>query len=238
MKRLVSLLAAAALLCASAPLKEAPAYDGLRIAGADRQMVGWAALKARDANVRYVYLDVPAMAEDEAYAKASEKLFGSSSGPAEVSDPILEHNLRSALEQGLEVGLCFPFVDTLSRVFIIRAMLTDIPAELNTLAPMIHIPANESMDRRTVHHRLQLWSEVLNKFYSKKPVFNATREVCKGYLAPVLSTNYPICLTHPEGPGMRQYPTPYSGPAASELPDGITAYPLLTETEQPCFLPD
>ena len=199
-------------------------YDGLLVIGAESHLVDWAAV-ARDPKVKYVYLNVPS-APEAAYLKARKLLGldtpGDNGGipvetgsviqsPEEISaaaDSMLVRNMRAATEHGLGVGLCFPFVDTLSRVMVIRTMLRDIPVNLSTIAPMIDLPRDESMDTHIVHRRIQIWSNALETSYNDKPVLKATREVCKGYLAPVLSTIYPICLVHPDGPGMRQYPTP------------------------------
>lgn len=230
MKRLLpaiilALLCAAPLTQAATPVKGGTPYDGLRISGACSILIDWQAVR-HDASVRYVYLDVPASAIDAAYVKARNILglpTGSETDAAiqaasTEADSMLVRNMRAAHEAGLEVGLCFPFADTLSRSFIIRTMLRNIPAGLSSKAPMISIPAGEKEDRTVMHRRLQIWTNALDGFYGRKPVLMATREVCKAYLAPVLSTIYPICLVHPEGPGMRQYTSPYP-----------KAIPVLTE---------
>ncbi len=217
-------------LDAATPRKGAAPYDGLRISGASAQMIDWQAVK-NDGNVKYVYLDVPVSAVGAAFVKARKTLGLPTDSEADIAvataaeaaDTTLIRNMRAAREAGLGVGLCFSFVDTLSRSFVIRTMLRNIPAGLSTKAPMIDIPASEAQDRSIMHRRLQIWTNALNAAYGSKPVLMATREVCKAYLAPVLSTIYPICLVHPEGPGMRQYPTPYSGP--------VTALPLWSAPE-------
>ncbi len=234
MKRLLILIAAimsATVLNAATPRKGTAPYDGLRISGASAQMIDWQAVRS-DSNVKYVYLDVPVSAVDAAFVKARKTLGLPTDGEADVAiaaaaeaaDSMLVCNMRAAREAGLGVGLCFSFVDTLSRSFVIRTMLRNIPAGLSTKAPMIDIPASESQDRSVMHRRLQIWTNALNGAYGHKPVLMATREVCKAYLAPVLSTIYPICLVHPEGPGMRQYPDTGSGHTSYVFPAGIAAF--------------
>lgn len=236
------------------PSVAASPYDGLLVMGAESHLVDWASV-ARDKRVKYVYLNVPS-APEAAYLKA-RKLLGLDTpehhvgnpvgvgpvikSPEEISaaaDSMLVDNMRAAVAHGLEVGLCFPFVDTLSRVMVIRTMLRDIPVTLSTIAPMIDLPGDEAMDSHLVHRRIQIWSHALETSYKSKPVLKASREVCKSYLAPVLSTIYPICLVHPDGPGMRQYPSPYTGgipvlpqPGTTAPSSGIIAYPIWVKAD-------
>ena len=194
MKRILYLALLAAgltILCASAvvPRKKAFVYDGLIISAAREHIMDWETIAA-DKKLSYVYFEIPYPACDTS---------------------ILRENALGAQARGLKTGICFTFTDSLKTVSDVVNHLGSLPKEISQIAPMISIPEGRTFERRTLHRWMQIWANVLKKHYGEQPILKATRENCKDYLAPVLTSTYRICLVFPEygGSYMLQNPEPY-----------------------------
>ena len=204
MKRIlyIALLATSIIaLCASAAApKKKFVYDGLILSTAKEHVLDWDKLAA-DKKVTYVYFEIPFPVCDTA---------------------ILKKNVQQAREHGLKTGVCYSFTDSLQNVIDILDHLLTIPTDVSQIAPMISIPEGRTFERRALHRCIQIWANVLKKHFGEQPVLKATRENCKDYLAPVLTSTYRICLvfTDPCGSYMLQNPDPYPTPD----PD-LVAYP-------------
>ena len=204
MKRIlyIVLLASSLIaLCASAAVpKKKFVYDGLILSTSTEHLLDWDRLAA-DKKLNYVYFEIPFPACDTS---------------------ILRENVLEARARGLKTGLCFTFSDSLQNVTSIRNHLSSIPADLSQVSPIISIPEGRKFERRVIYKWIQVWANVLNYTYKEQPVLKATREQCKDYLAPVLTSTYRICLVFNEVAGsyMLQNPEPYPTPDAD-----LVAYP-------------
>ena len=198
----IALLATSLIaLCASAVAPKMKfVYDGLILSTAKEHVLDWGKLAA-DKKVTYVYFEVPFPLCDTA---------------------MLKKNVRQAREYGLKTGVCYSFTDSLQNVIDILDHLLTIPTDVSQIAPMISIPEGRTFERRALHRWIQIWANVLKKHFGEQPILKATRENCKDYLAPVLTSTYRICLvfTDPSGSYMLQSPEPYPTPDL-----GLVAHP-------------
>ena len=166
----------------------------------------WERLSA-DKRLGYVYFEIPCPACDTA---------------------LLRENVLQARARGLKTGMCFTFTDSLLNVNEILGHLLSVPMDLSEVSPMISVPQERSFERSIIHRRIQIWANVLKKNYGEQPILKASRENCKDYLAPVLTSTYRICLvfTDPSGSYMLQHPNPNSTPDTD-----LTAYPCRVTAE-------
>ncbi len=198
----ILLAAGVAVLCAStaAPKKKAFKYDGLILRSVQEHVLDWDGIAA-DKHLSYVYFEVPFPAGDTA---------------------LLRKNIQGAQAHGLKTGMCFTFTDSLRHVSDVLDHLLGVPWDLCEMSPMISIPTERKFERRVIHRWIQIWANVLNRNFGEQPILKSSREDCKDYLAPVLTSTYRICLvfSDPSGSFMLQHPNPYPTPDAD-----ITAYP-------------
>lgn len=206
--RFILLAAGISVLCASTTVarKKAFAYDGLILSFTKEHVLDWERLSA-DKRLGYVYFEIPCPACDTA---------------------LLRENVLQARARGLKTGMCFTFTDSLLNVNEILGHLLSVPMDLSEVSPMISVPQERSFERSIIHRRIQIWANVLKKNYGEQPILKASRENCKDYLAPVLTSTYRICLvfTDPSGSYMLQHPNPYSTPDTD-----LTAYPCRVTAE-------
>lgn len=206
--RLTLLAAGLILICSSTsiPRKKAFAYDGLILSLAREHVLDWESISA-DKHLGYVYFEIPFPASDTA---------------------MLRQNVLKAQALGLKTGMCFTFTDSLQNLNGILDHLRCIPTDFSQITPMISVPQERPFERRVIHRWIQIWANVLNRTYGEQPILKASRENCKDYLAPVLTSTYRICLvfTDPSGSYMLQHPNPYSTPDTD-----LTAYPCRVTAE-------
>ena len=113
-------------------------------------------------------------------------------------------------------------------VYWIKEYLTTKTTKNSDITPIVAIPEESGYDRKVVHRYAQVWANVLKKFYGEDPILRASRDDCRAYLAPVLTTHYRICLLSDEPFGyMIQHTKPYD----RTLGTGIRAFPTFLTGE-------
>ena len=195
------------LLCASGtgPKKKAIVYDGLILSLQTEHVLDWEQI-ASDKHIRFVYFEIPFPACDTA---------------------VLRENVALAQAHGLNTGMCFTFTDSLQNVNGVLDHLGGISKGFSQITPMIAVPTGRTFDRRVIHRWIQIWANILSHNYGEQPILKATREICKEYLAPVLTSTYRICLVSAENaPYMTQHPNPRQ----TSDPD-LIAYPCRSVPE-------
>ena len=189
---LVALTATVLLLTSAKPKPKGTAsYDGITVSGALEKVLDWDSI-TEDKKIKYVYFDITV--DSTALADTSS----------------IVKNVSLAREKGLKTGMSFVFNDKYKSVYWIKEYLTVISPKNSDIAPIIAIPEESGYDRRVVHRYAQIWANVLKKFYGEDPILRASRDDCRAFLAPVLTTHYRICLLSDEPFGyMIQHTKPY-----------------------------
>lgn len=189
---LVALSATTILLTSAKPKpKQIAGYDGITVTGALENVLDWDAISS-DKKIKYVYFDIQVDSASLADTSAIVK------------------NVSLAREKGLKTGMSFVFNDKFKSVYWIKEYLTAISPKNSDIAPIVAIPEESGYDRRIVHRYAQIWANVLKKFYGEDPILRASRDDCRAFLAPVLTTHYRICLLSDEPFGyMIQHTKPY-----------------------------
>ncbi len=189
--------------------KHIAGYDGIVISGALENVLDWESISS-DKKIKYVYFDIQVDSASLADTSAIIK------------------NVSLAREKGLKTGMSFVFNDAVKSVYWIKEYLTTISPKNSDITPIVAIPEESGYDRKVVHRYAQVWANVLKKFYGEDPILRASRDDCRAYLAPVLTTHYRICLLSDEPFGyMIQHTKPY----ARTLGSGIQAFPTFLTGE-------
>ena len=206
---LVALGAAVILTSARPKPKHIAGYDGIVISGALENVLDWESISS-DKKIKYVYFDIQVDSASLADTSAIIK------------------NVSLAREKGLKTGMSFVFNDAVKSVYWIKEYLTTISPKNSDITPIVAIPEESGYDRKVVHRYAQVWANVLKKFYGEDPILRASRDDCRAYLAPVLTTHYRICLLSDEPFGyMIQHTKPYD----RTLGTGILAFPTFVTGE-------